>query len=139
MTKNNVNKTDKTMKWGIAVFIGIVLIFGIFWFRAHMNAHIDYLNESYCRRTEQDANNIAAAIADYFSYPEHSTLPTIKGDSKYLGYVLNSREGQNIAWVTGDAKSAITIVVQDGSRQCPDDYQQRFSEWDSGKYTKKLE
>ena len=139
MTENNVNKTDKPLKWAMAVFIGIVVIGGMFWFRAHMKAHIDYLIETDCRRTEQDANNIAAAIADYFSYPEHSKLPTIKGDSVYLGYVLNSREGQNIAWVTGDIKSTITIVVQDGSGKCPDDYQKRFPEWDSGKYTKKLQ
>ena len=123
----------------MAVFIGILVILGIFWFRSHMNAHIDYLNESYCRRAEQDADNIAAAIADYFSNPEHTALPTISGDSKYLGYALNSIEGQNIAWVTGNAKSTITIVVQDGSGKCPGAYQQKFSGWDSGKYTKKLQ
>jgi len=127
------------MKWAMAVFIGIVLIFGMFWFRVHLNAHRDYLNESYCRRTEQDANNIAAAITDYFANPAHIKLPAISGDSEYLGYILNSREGQNIAWVTGNAKSTITIVVQDGSGQCPDAYQERFPQWDSGKYTKALQ
>lgn len=136
--KNSVNNTDKPMKWVKAVFIGILLIFGIFWFRAHMKAHIDYLIESYCRRTEQDAKNIAATIADYFSYPEHSKLPNISGDSEYLGYNLNSEEGQNIAWVTEDTKSAITIIVEDGSGKCPDAYQERFPEWNSGKYTKKM-
>jgi hypothetical protein len=139
MMNNNVNKTEKSMKWVIAVFIGIVLISGMLWFRAHINAHRDYLNESYCRRAENDADNIAAVIADYFSNPEHKTLPTINGESEYLGYILNAIEGQNIAWVTGDAKSTITIVVRDGSGQCPHDYQKRSPEWDSGKYTKKLE
>lgn len=127
------------MKGVVGVFIGILVVLGILWFRSHMKAHIDYLIESYCRRSEQDASNIAAAINDYFSYPEHSKLPTIKGDSVYLGYVLDSREGQNIAWVTGDPASTITIVVQDGSGKCPEDYQKRFPQWDSGKYTKKLE
>jgi len=136
--QNNANKTDKTMKWAVAASIGIAVILGILWFRAHMNAHIAYLNESYCRWAEQDADKIAAEITDYFSNPEHTTLPTIRGDSRYLGYVLNSREGQNIAWVTGDPESTITIVVQDGSGQCPDDYQKRSSQWDSGKYTRKL-
>ena len=137
--ENNVNKTDKTKKWAMGVFIGIAVILGMLWFRAHMNAHIDYLNESCCRWAEQDADNIAAEIADYFSNPGHTTLPTISGGSSYLGYSLNSREGQNIAWVTGDSESTITIVIQDGSGQCPDDYQKSSSQWDSGKYTKKLE
>jgi len=66
-------------------------------------------------------------------------LPTISGDSEYLGYILNSKEGQNIAWVTRDAESTITIVVEDGSGKCPEAYQERFSQWDSGKYTKKME
>jgi hypothetical protein len=63
-------------------------------------------------------------------------LPTINGDSEYLGYTLNPRDGQNIAWVTGDPESTITIVVQDGSGKCPEAYQEQFSQWDSGKYTK---
>ena len=139
--KNNVNKTDKTLEWVIASVIGIALIFGMYLFREDVNTDRDYQNESYCKMAESDANNIAAAIYDYFSIPEHKTLPTISGDSEYLGYTLSARYGknQNIAWVTGEAESTITIAVKDGSGKCPDAYQERFPEWDSGKYIKKLE
>jgi hypothetical protein len=100
---------------------------------------IRYRPKAYCQQAEFDANNIAATIADYFGNPLHTTLPTISGDSEYLGYTLNSRDGQNIAWVTGDPESTITIVVQDGSGKCPEAYQEQVPEWDSSKYTKILE
>ena len=89
----------------------------------------------YCNRAEWDAQNIAVAISDYFADPNHTTLPTISGDSVCLGYTLSSKGGQNIAWVTGDPESTITIIVQDGSGKCPDDYQERSPDWDSGKFT----
>jgi hypothetical protein len=108
-------------------------------FREDVNTQREDWNESYCKRAESDAHNITAAMADYFAIPEHTTLPTISGDSVYLGFTLYTKEGQNIAWVTGDPLSTITIIVQDGSGKCPDDYQERFPEWDSGKYTKTLE
>ena len=97
-----------------------------------------YRPEQYCQNTKSDANNIAAAIADYFANPLHTTLPTISGESKYLDYTLNSNEGkgQNIAWVSGDPMDRIIIVVQDGSGQCPEAYQDLSPDWNSGKYTK---
>jgi len=85
---------------------------------------------STCGATESDAKNIAVAIADYFSIPEHTTLPTISGDSEYLGLALSDRGGQNIAWVTGDPLSTITIVVQDGSDICPMEYMKANPDWD---------
>jgi hypothetical protein len=135
------NKTDKTLKWVIGPVIVIALIFGIFWYLKEVNTHRDYQNINYCRGAESDANNIASVIADYFADPEHTTLPTINGESVYLGYTLRSNNGkdQNIAWVTGDAVSTITIVVQDGSGKCLKAYQDEFSKWDSGKYTKIME
>ena len=83
-----------------------------------------------CGATESDAKNIAVAIADYFSIPEHTTLPTISGDSEYLGLALSDRVGQNIAWVTGDPLSTITIVVQDGGGICPMEYMKADPDWD---------
>ena len=97
-----------------------------------------YRPEQYCQYAKSDANHIAATIADYFANPLHTTLPTIDGESKYLDYTLSSNngKGQNIAWVSGDPMGTIIIVVQDSSRKCPDDYQERSAEWDSGRYTK---
>jgi hypothetical protein len=144
--KNKTKKTNKTLKWVIGSVIVIALIFGMFLFRDdvnmvrdHVNTQRDYRNENYCKWAETDALNIAVTITEYFTDPEHNTLPTIGGDSKYLGYTLYSKGGQNIAWVTGDLESTITIVVQDGSGKCPESYQERFSEWNSGEYTKILD
>ena len=37
---------------------------------------IEYRNKSYCSRAESDANSIASALADYFSIPTHTALPS---------------------------------------------------------------
>ena len=132
-----MNKTDKTLEWIIGSVIVIALIFGMFLFREDVNTR-EYREDNYCGKTESDAHNIAATISDYFAVPEHTTLPTINGESVYLGFTLSSKNGkdQNIAWVTGDALSTITIVVQDGSGKCPEAYQDLSPDWNSGKYTK---
>ena len=83
---------------------------------------IAYRNKSYCNGTESDANNIAAVIADYFAIPEHTTLPTVAGDSVYLTFTLTSKGGQNLATVNGDPDTSIRIVVSDASNRCPSDY-----------------
>ena len=139
--KNKVNKTDKTLEWVIGSVIVIALIFGMFLFREDVNNQREHKNESYCIRAESDANNIAAAISDYFADPEHITLPTISGGSEYLGFTLSAKYGKNrnIAWVTGEAESTITIVVQDSSGKCPEAYQDLSPGWNSGKYTKTME
>ena len=100
-----------------------------------------YWPEQYCQYAKSDANHIAAAISDYFADPEHTTLPTINGESKYLDYTLSSYNGkdQNIAWVSGDPFGTITIVVKDVGGKCSDEYQEHSPKWDSGKYTIKLE
>ena len=130
------NKTDKTLEWVIGSVIGIALIFCMYFFREEVNRWYEDWDRVYCNMAENDALNIAATISDYFADPEHTILPTISGDSEYLGFTLNSRDGQNIAWVTGDALSTITIVVQDGSGKCPEAYQDLSPDWNSGKYTK---
>ncbi len=107
---------------------------------------ISYRNKSYCNAAESDANNIAAVIADYFAIPEHTTLPTIAGDSTYETFDLSSKGGQNIGTVSGDPATSITIVVQDTSGRCPTDYRTASAasagddKWASGsnQYTKKM-
>ena len=138
--KNKSNKTDKTLEWIIGSVIVIALIFGMYLFREDVNTR-EYREDNYCGKTESDAQNITALISEYFAVPEHTTLPTINGESVYLGFTLSSDNGkdQNIAWVTGDASSTITIVVQDGSGKCPQSYQDLSPDWNSGKYTKTMQ
>jgi prepilin-type N-terminal cleavage/methylation domain-containing protein len=93
---------------------------------------IAYRNKAYCSRTESDGNNIAAALADYYSVPSHSTLIT---DVAALYTVSNG----NSATISGSTDS-ITITVTDGSGNCPPDYQASQSvEWSNDVYTKIME
>ena len=118
-----------------AVFILLPII--IYYALPDMTRHPP---KSYCSYVESDARSIAAALADYFANPSHTTLPTINGESKYLDYTLSSYNGKdkNIAWVSGDPFGTITIVVKDVGGKCLNPYQDEFSKWDSGKYTKIL-
>jgi prepilin-type N-terminal cleavage/methylation domain-containing protein len=83
---------------------------------------IAYRDKSYCSSSESDANNVIAAIADYFAIPEHVNLVTANGFSTYEGFNLSSKGGQNLVTVTGDAAATITIIVTDASNRCPTDY-----------------
>jgi len=83
---------------------------------------IAYRNKSYCNSAESDANNVAAAISDYFAIPEHTTLETTTGASQFMGFTLTDKGGQNLVDVTGDAGGTITIVVTEAAGRCPDDY-----------------
>jgi type IV pilus assembly protein PilA len=79
---------------------------------------IEYRNKSYCSRAESDANNIAAALSDYFSIPSHTTLPT--GDPVANG-IVTVLSGDNVGDIAGTAPQ-ITITVVDGSHRCPVKY-----------------
>ena len=75
---------------------------------------IAYRSKSFCSAAETDANNVAAAIADYFSIPTHTTITT--ADLTYLPPV-------NSCTITANAaNTAITITVTDASGRCPRDY-----------------
>ena len=79
---------------------------------------IEYRNKSYCSRAESDANNIAAALSDYFSIPNHTTLPT--GDA-VTQKVVSVLSGDNTGDISGTA-DAIVITVTDASGRCPQKY-----------------
>ena len=82
---------------------------------------IAYRNKAYCSSTESDAQNIAAAIADYFADPSHNTTPDLDDVG---GATLLSPT--NTATITGPMNS-IRITVTDGSSRCPEDY--RDNNW----------
>ena len=134
--KTEGKKVFWTVFKSFCVFIILLVIMSII-----LPGMVWYRPEQYFQYAKSDANNIAAAISDYFANPLHTALPTVSGESKYLDYTLSSNKGkgQNIAWVSGDPMDTIFIVVQDSSGKCPEDYQENSPEWDSGKYTKKLE
>ena len=91
---------------------------------------IAYRNKAYCSRAESDANNITAAIADYFSIPAHDSTPS-------LADVNVALSGNNSATITGPI-DAITVTVTDGSGNCPDSYKSQDEYWTGDVYTKKM-
>ena len=116
---------------------------------------ISYRNKTFCSAAESDANNVAATIADYFAVPEHVELPTASGVGTYepstrTSFQLSAKGGQNLVTVSGDPDGVISIVVEDASGRCPDDYREASATnpspqgvWDTGaangQYTKLLD
>ena len=92
---------------------------------------IAYRNKAYCSRAESDANNIAAAVADYFSIPSHDSVPDLED------HLAISLSGGNTGTVTGPITS-IFITVTDVSGNCPEDYRNADEYWNDFVYTKKM-
>ena len=88
---------------------------------------ISYRNKTYCSAAESDANNAAAAVADYFAIPSHVNTPTTGQ--------LNGGRGPNLSGtntlgiIGGSPNTVITITVVDTSGRCPQDYQDASSDW----------
>lgn len=81
---------------------------------------ISYRNKAFCSGVESDANGIAAVIADYFSDPMHTTLPTVAGATTYdpTGASPFNTTNENQFTVSGNTDN-ITITVDDNSNRCP--------------------
>ncbi len=96
-----------------------------------------YEDREKCLQCESDANDIAAAIADYFCDPKHTELP-IKDDLKL--------SISNPYSISGDPYKDIIIQVKDASGRCPREYQEQYQElfdsksscWKDGVFTKTL-
>jgi prepilin-type N-terminal cleavage/methylation domain-containing protein len=83
---------------------------------------IQYRNKGYCAEAEKDAENTAAAIADYFGVCRRTELPEV-ADLKI--------SVSNLVEITGEPNTEITIRVTDRTRRCPIDYQSLTPGWDS--------
>ena len=79
---------------------------------------IAYRDKAFCSYTETDAQHILAALASYFSEPEHTMTPTIADleNSEFLE--LNNDTAGN-AQITGSSTGTITVRVTDESGRCP--------------------
>jgi type IV pilus assembly protein PilA len=77
---------------------------------------IAYRNKAFCSSAESDANSVAGALANYFSIPSHTAIPT----TAQIGFVAS---GTNTYAITSaDPGANITITVTDASGRCPADY-----------------
>ena len=106
---------------------------------------IAYRNKTFCSRAESDANAVAAAIADYFAIPSHTSTPTGPASAAPLSVTLSGTAGTDLNTATvldtdNDPNTGITITVTDGSGRCPQDYRTASADWDDAKeeYTKAL-
>ncbi len=77
---------------------------------------ISYRNKSFCSGVESDANNIAAAIANYFAIPSNTSISDAN-----VGVATNL-SNMNTWTVNAADIDAITITVTDASGRCPTDY-----------------
>ena len=84
---------------------------------------LSYRAKSFCTAAEQDANNIAAAISDYFAIPYHKNMIN-ENDIKFVVTPPNT------ARINGTL-GAIVISVTDGTGQCPPDYMVKAPNWDA--------
>jgi type IV pilus assembly protein PilA len=79
---------------------------------------IAYRDKAFCSYTETDAQNILAALASYFSEPEHTQTPTI-GELETTESLTLNNSGAGNALVTGSSNAFITVSVTDESGRCP--------------------
>ena len=78
---------------------------------------IAYRDKAFCSYTETDAQNILAALASYFSEPEHTQTPSIADLVNEEELSLNNLQAS--ANVTGSSTGTITVTVTDDSGRCP--------------------
>jgi prepilin-type N-terminal cleavage/methylation domain-containing protein len=102
---------------------------------------IAYRNKSFCSRAETDANNVAAAIADYFAIPSHTATPAVGDLNNGTGFTFSgSGAGINTGVIAGaDPSLGITISVTDGSGRCPTEYTSKVPGWTGLVYEKRIE
>jgi prepilin-type N-terminal cleavage/methylation domain-containing protein len=79
---------------------------------------IAYRDKAFCSYTETDAQNALAALASYFSEPEHTQTPTIAELESLEDLTLNNDLATSSS-ITGSSTGIITVTVTDESGRCP--------------------
>ena len=102
---------------------------------------IAYRNKAFCKAAETDANNLAAAVADYFALPTHVNTPTVGQLNNGQSFTFTSHGATvNTGTVTGgDPNLGITITVTDGSGRCPLEYTSKVPGWAGLVFTKRIQ
>ncbi|PIE60794.1 MAG: pilus assembly protein [Desulfobulbus propionicus] len=111
MRKLRINHNEKGFT--LIELMIVIAIIGILSAIAIPN-FISYRNKTYCSAVESDVNNIAAAVSDYFSEPNHTSIPAM---ADLRGIELSPSSTNAV--LGGDANQTINISVTDDSGRCP--------------------
>jgi prepilin-type N-terminal cleavage/methylation domain-containing protein len=76
---------------------------------------ISYRNKSYCSTAESDARGTLAAISDYFSDPDHTTLP---GWTDLSGFTPKNGTSNVTISSDGGPNGTIFVLVTDSTSRC---------------------
>jgi hypothetical protein len=123
--KNTRGKKSKTNLPIIGLTCLLVII--ILYLLLHIQPNRRYL--SYCARVQIDAQTIAATILDYLADPENTDV-----EPSDIEELINTEN----SWTFTAYGDEFVIQVTDNSGQCPNRYQKRFDEWNSGTYTLRI-
>ena len=117
-------------KWAIVLSILILCAAIVFIVVVLPHLLACYKCVSPCSRVESDANNIAAAISDYFAIPGRTDIKNSD--------IARSFTPWN-PWTLIKCEDKIYIYVYDRQEGCPVDYQNADPNWNSHIYTKIFE
>jgi type IV pilus assembly protein PilA len=79
---------------------------------------IAYRDKAFCSYAEQDSESVAAALASYFSEPDHTTIPDVT-DLKNTEQLSTNNSEDNITIEESTDGDTTMISVHDDSSRCP--------------------
>ena len=80
---------------------------------------IAYRDKAFCSYAEQDAESVAAALASYFSEPDHTSIPTDISDLVRTEQLSTNNLAASITIEESDDGNVTMIQVHDDSTRCP--------------------
>ena len=80
---------------------------------------IAYRDKAFCSRAEADGQNVLAALASYFSEPNHTSMPFVSELMTAEQLTLNQGNFATLLDVGTGTDNVYQVQVSDGSNRCP--------------------